>query len=282
MNVKDNQSGSVIIIALTLLLTLALIVGVLSFVILNAIRSSNNYSFAMRSYYAADAGSEQALYYLHAARGAKNVGLEQTADTLSALSGTLDNEAIYQVSAVVSSQDVVLPLKENDSIQLDLFSEDYSSSYTLVALDEVDPVNINIQWIEDTTCSPGNSAIEISFSAWSPLLWEDYGTVTDFQNKYMIQCPGPSGSYTCGYMATLDPGMLYKMRIKALQCSLSELSVTAQDSSGSSIALNNYLEIESHGQLSGTEQVIRSTSLWHSPLINYFDYVLFSEDQITK
>lgn len=264
-----------------MLVILSLMIGTMTLIVLNSIKSSTSYSHALNSYYAAESGLEKSMYYLESARRSKKYGAAEVGNTISSLTDTLDNNASYQVTADTVSSVIETSISENKVVQLDLFTEEYSPSLKLAALDSSNPITMNFNWNE--SCVAGSSKIEVSFAGWSPLAWKDFTNPDDFQNKYVIECPGPGAGYDCEYNAlALNPGFLYKMRVKALECDVTDIIINPKDISGTTVETNNVINIQSTGKFASTEQTMQAKAFWRVPIVDFFDYVLFSQQVIGK
>lgn len=278
MFVSKDQRGSALVLVLFILLVAALIVSTVTAVILNSVRSTTSYSFGARAHYAAESGVERSLYYLHAARQAKIYGLSETADDITDLTATFANGATYTLTTQLNSDILYADILLDETGQFDFFAEDYTTgSLRLVPL--TDLAGIQINWNEDPSCSV--STMEVSFSSWTELLWEDISDFSSGQTRYVVDCPVGT-VYDCEYTLGVDSNHLYRVRLKPISCAAPEVEVTAVDSTGAAIATYNFIHIASQGQFSTAVQGVAADTLWHAPLTDYFDYVLFSESQITK
>lgn len=287
MGVKHNQQGSVIVISLFVLLTLSFLAAVLTMLIFNTIRSTTSYSLSKRSFYAAESGVEEGMYFLQVARVSKEVGVEETVAHINALSTSeadpvtdFSNDAEYTVAAVADNQFVVTDLPARESVTLDFFDEDYSSGYSVIPINGLSTIFVG--WNEDISCAtPGSSRIEVSFSSWLPSYWQDLDN-PDFQTRYVVTCPGGS-SLQCEYNGLgVDDVHIYSVRVKSLDCDLTNVSIAGYDSTSNLLTNHNEVTITGTGILSNSQQTASTTSLWRTPLNNYFDYVLFSDEDLVK
>lgn len=277
------QAGSVLIIAMFIVVVIALVISIVAFIVLNGLRSSGRYSFAMRSYYAAESGIESGLYYTVAARSARIISASASTTTVSGLANQFTNDAAYDVQATILPGGIQASLTQGQSVQMDLFQEATTTEYELLPLSDTQPVTMQFQWDEQCP-SPGTSKIEVSFARWSSQQWQDYDDATDFQNKYVVLCPGGADGFTCSYEGIgLEPGFLYKMRVKALECDLPRISIAPLNTAtGDPIDTANYIQIQSQGTIARTSQTITATFPWRAPITDYFDYVLFTERPLFK
>jgi len=277
MFASNNQRGSALVIVLFIILVAALIVSTITAVILNSLRSTTSYSFSLRAHYAAESGVERGLYYLNAARRAKIYGLVETADAINGMTAIFANGATYTLVTELNDDILQAGISEGRTVQFDFFAEDYTTGFRLVPLTDLATIQIN--WNEDSSCSV--STMEVSFSSWTELLWEDISDLSSGQTRYVVDCP-PGTSFDCEYSLGVDNSYLYRVRLKPIHCNAPEVEVTALDSVENTIVTYNFINITSQGQLSTAVQVVSADAVWHAALTDYFDYVLFSEYQITK
>lgn len=284
-----KQRGSVIVISLFVLLALSLLAALLTVLIFNSIRSTTSYSLAKRSTYAAESGVEQGMYFLQAARVSKTVGVEETVDFINTLTATeadtatdFIDDAEYTVEATADNDFVVTDLPVNESVTLDFFDEDYTSGYSVIPISGLSTIFVG--WNEDAACTtPGTSRVELSYSYWLPDYWQDLDN-PDYQTRYVITCPGGGASgLQCNYNGLgVDDVYIYSLRVKSLDCDLTNVSIGAYDGASNLLTTHNNVTITGTGTLSNSQKVSATTSLWRTPLNNYFDYVLFSDEDLVK
>jgi hypothetical protein len=263
-----------------LLLAMAIIVTTITAVVLNNLKAVTVTTQALNSYYAAESGVERGLYLFQAALLAQTVGAQEVADILNSQTGQLTSQATYALDAQVTAPEVTTNIAEGDSVQFDLVEEDTSSGLlNIVPLADLHAVYL--EW--EPNCSGAETpSIEVSYTFWTRSQW-DNASVTDpnHQTKYTYSC----GSASCTNQLALIPDFMYKVRVKALQCSLDTLTVKALDSTyqiDQPLPLANTIVLASTGSFGITHQNVAASSVWRTPLLNYFDYVLFSEEAITK
>lgn len=286
---RAHQSrGSVVVISLFVLLVMSFLAGILTILILNTIRNTASYSLSQRSYYAAESGVEEGMYFLQVARVSKAVGVEETVDQINSLSATeadpttdFTNDAEYTVEATADNDYVVTDVATNDSVTLDFFDEDYTSGYSVIPITDLSTIFVG--WSEDSSCAiPGSSRIEISFSSWLPNYWQDI-IDPSFQTRYVVTCPSGSGAFQCEYNGLgVDDVHIYSIRVKSLDCDLVGVTIGGFDSSSNLLTNHNEVTITATGTLSSSQQFAKTTSLWRTPLNDYFDYVLFSDEDLVK
>lgn len=268
-----NQTGSVIVISMIILIVFAAIISVLALIVVNNLRYVVGYSQALQSHYAAETGVEQGLYYTQAGKTAKTIDLDSLHTFVTSIAA--NNTTQYTITFTTNSDtSLTLPLKDQETKQLNLYTESDNGSYLVTT-----PLPIGaliLQWT-GTTCSDGHTNnIELSDTSWTAQSWD---TVT--QNRWIYDsCPSTSGG--CAY--SLQPDFLYKVRFKSLYCTVDDFTVSATDADnpGEYLDLQDTITLTATGYYGKSQQQVTAEILWRSPLINYFDYVLFSEEQVTK
>lgn len=277
---QQSTRGSVLVITLYILLTMGAILGVLTAIIINQLHSVTNYS---RSYIARAGGEtavERALYYAQLARVTKTLGVEETVTLLDTLSGTLDNDTTYSVDAAVDNDLIITKLPVDGTVQYDVFDEDYSTgSLQLTGLTDLNLLSFD--WDYDTSCT-NTPQLEISAYRWEPIAWADLSDPTSFTTHYIVNCIPPATSgITCQYALGGSSTYLYRVRVKALNCS-AIVGFAAHDTTGAHINLHSQLDIDGIALFVNATQRIKAQAMWHPPINDYLDYVIFSDETLTK
>lgn len=278
-----SPPGSTIIYVLFIMLIAMILTSTLTSIMLRSIKVTSGYSESAQSYYAAESGIERGLYYVQWARDRKTVGVQSAVGTISDYGDTLSFGARYDVAATVTDDNFQPDLALEQNQQWDIFGEDYVSGYHLIPLPDLD--NIAIDWNEPSACDTGTSQIEVSFSSWTQFQWEDISDPDTVQTRFVELCPGTKDAspYDCtGSLLGVDDSHLYRVRLKPVQCDLEDVTVTALDATGAAIPTYNVITITSTATYLNSQRTLKANTLWHPPLQHYFDFVLFSEDQITK
>jgi hypothetical protein len=263
------------------MLVAMVITTTLATVVFSNRRAATAYNHHAHAYYGAESGLERGLYYLQYARDAKTIGAQASADSIAAFTGNFSNQTTYTMgSAFVDGHSI--SLSTGQAGQWDLFGEDYSAGYALVPMTDLNAVEVT--WSESDSCTPLTSQVEVSFSSWTAEEWEDITDPATVVTHYVATCPGPgTGDPECdGYSLGLDNTKLYKVRVKAMNCAIEGVVVTALDSSGQAIADLDYVQLTATGDYGGSTPSVSLVAPWNPTLNSYFEYVIFSEDAITK
>lgn len=278
---KDKRAGSTIIYVLFIMLIVMILATTVTGIMLRNIKITKGYSQSARSYYASESGIERGLYYLQWARNEKIVGAQAATATINNFSETFSFNAEYDLNATVTDDALTTDLVQYESQQWDMFAENYTTGYHLTPLPDLD--NIAISWNESSSCTASTSQVEVSFSSWTQFEWEDISDPDTIQTRYIVPCQVATDDFDCdGYALGVDNLHLYRVRIKALNCDIEDVTVTALNSVPAAIPTYNLVQLTSTGQFIDTQRVMNAQTLWHPPLQHYFDFVLFAEDQITK
>lgn len=277
-----QSRGSAIIFVLLIMLVAMLIVTTLTTVVLSNLRAATAYNENAHASYAMESGLERSLYYLQYAREDQTIGAEESLDTIAAFADTFTNNAGYIMTPTFVTDNVVASVDVQETVQRDLYSEDYDSAYRLVPMNDL--ASAAITWSESASCVALTSQVEISFSAWTEFEWEDITDPSTLVTHYTVTCPGPgTGDPECdGYTIGLDSTHLYKIRVKALNCPIENVTIAPLDSLGAVIDTVDYIELSATGEYGNSARTGSVRLPWNPALSPYFDYVLFAEDTISK
>ncbi|EKD79656.1 MAG: hypothetical protein ACD_41C00016G0003 [uncultured bacterium] len=266
--------GSTLVLVLFIMLVAMVITTTVTTVVLNNLRTTIAFNQHAHGLYAMESGVERVLYYTQYARSNETIGAEKTAADTTGLTGDLDNKASY-VTAVTVENAPAIDLAEGETVQWDFYEEDYTAGYRLVPITDLD--TIVITWSEASACSSGTSQIEVSFSSWTEFNWEDISDPGTVQTHFTATC-GASCSYTLG----VDSSHLYKVRVKSLNCDISDVEATPYDTYGAVLDVANTMNISATGEYGEVSRTGGATVPWNPALAKYFEFVLFSEEPVSK
>lgn len=231
-------------------LTLTAVVFLADFVIssLQQSKLSNN---ALKAYYLAEAGTEQALYQL---RHINELGAVN-------LSANLDGGRLVR-SELTENQLNVGRLAKDGVYQLDLVKPESEASLSRLE-------------ISGQTAS---GFLEIQAVGWtlggvySQLpLFSDLKGPTDITNGFSESLAGSSG-----------PDYYRRVRLKALYDDVNNLAITGYDAGNNQVSLPARSVVSSQGFYSNSSQKITFSMPRRAPLYGVFDYVIFSEEVLVK
>ncbi len=278
---QTQQRGSAIIFVLLIMLVAMMITTTLTTVVISNLRTATAYNENATAYYAMESGVERGLYYLQYARDSRTIGAGSSVDEIATFAGSVSGGATYTL-APSFVDDAVINLATGDTAQWDLYQEDYATGYRLKPMTNLSLAEIT--WSESASCTSLTSQVEVSFSVWTEFEWQDITDPSTLVTHYTVTCPGPgTGNPECdGYSLGFDDTHLYKIRVKALNCPIEDIRVTPIDSLGAQIATTNTIQLSGTGEYGNSARTGSVLVPWNAALSKYFDYVLFSEDAISK
>jgi len=268
MKDKKNQQGSIVIYATFLMIILCAIVTLLAFIILVSIRSTSNSKQSIVAFYAAESGLEKSLYTIKTNRDSQSLTLASTITSLNGLTVMAYSSSTDVILADNSSTTVLdFNLLKGQSKQIDIFNPDSGLSILTAG------ANANLSWTKSGCTGTGNP-IEYGKKEFSGLGGSYWGNI--FDNDYLVSLPSSSP-----YVDPLLSSYNYQFKIKALECDLSDIQFTITSGS-TAVALPNYITIRSTGTNGKASIKLQADTIWKPPLSGLGEYVLFSEDTITK
>lgn len=274
MKYHNQKKGSVLLLALLIMMgvvTISLATGTL---IVNEIKQSSQLDHATVAFYAAESAVERGLYQTRKRNSAVTA--------INQLTALFNNNASYEIVAQDSENVLTKSLVQDETLQVDLY-EPYS-------LNSLNPAikSLRFAW------TGAGSWLEIR---WIP--WTSGGALapnTD-QGKYISFADSP-------YVVDLinADNYLYKVRITARWADVNGLEITAYNridpasspeclplGLGSPCLVNLPARVKIKGigeypnnQAGAAKQAILVTLPQVSPLSGLYDYVLFSEEEIKK
>jgi hypothetical protein len=266
---KDNK-GSVILYAVFLMMALSATAILTAFVILTSIRYTSNSTHATSAFYAAESGIENSLYKIRDYRDTRGTVVDAVAD-INDDSGTLSNGADYSVDAdheYIDSLSFDLPMYS--SKQVDVFDPDTAESLLSAT------GTIIITWHKAVGCTDA-ADLELSIKSFTNSSWEDSLDTGIGEGTYKLYC-----ATSCTNNAySLQSGYSHKIKLKPVYCDLVIDSITIS-SGGSDITFRNYIKIVSTGEMGTATFPMQAETIWKPPLSGLGEFVLFSEDTITK
>lgn len=269
-NLKNNQSGVVLIMSLMILLVMIISVIALSRVIVGEVKMTRNSDNSIVAFYAAETGIEKALYYL-------KLGRQSTDFTdFLALEGDelfVDNERNYSftqattTSAYFEAFDIATSSPATAQIILP------SGAIPGGAVDPSLSTSYGITWSIDN-CSPTHSSDRLEVS------------VTSMYKETTIKSDTKQFIYTCGCNSTdlcepitsenIDANKFYYFTFRPLDNTVSYLTMTPNNRYPGEA---NIEVVGNYRQSSHTINVKVNTLF---PASNIFSYVLFSDDELSK
>jgi len=255
--IKNNQ-GTVLLLALLMMASMVVAGVGMGHLILNQLKQAILVDNSVTAYYAADAAIESSLYKYRA------LGID-----LGSLptSGTLDNGAEWTIEFDSLRSDITTNIAENQTYQVDIFDpDDLSWAPGVEAL--------KFSW-------DGPGQLEVAYTAWTPagsLAWpqQDYEVVTP-----PINFVNPAVIYNA-----ITGSQAYRIRLRAVNGDITNLNITgwSDDAAtpGNQIDLPSHIILEANGKVGRARQALMASIPRFAQLSGIWDFVLFSEQPITK
>lgn len=276
----NKQKGSIVIYATFLMLMLSSIVMLMAFIVLINLRSTRISTDAVVAYYAAETGLEKSLYTMKTDRDSQTKKLSQTLTTIDSYIGVDLDESSSAYTAV--------SYQETTNIY-NIIAAGQNRDFHIYDTDTGNPLIVNpgtaigIQWErEDQTCNPayiigsGNPA-DLEF-AYESFTISTLDAASGYDETMILDCA--PGSEPCSYNWSPTENFNYKIKTKPLYCDL-EIEMLVNEN-GTLLPFPNYVNIESTGEHGDSSLLLNAQTLWQPPLSGLGEYVLFSEDILTK
>jgi len=255
--IKDNQ-GTVLLLALLMMASIVVAGIGMGHIIINQLRQAILVDNSVTAYYAADAAIESSLYKIR--------GLGMDLPSLPT-TGTLDNGAEWTLDWSYSRPDINTSILENRTYQVDIFDPDDLSW------------NPGIEALKFSWDGPGQ--LEIAYISWTPapsIAWpqQDYEVVTP-----PISFIPPAIIYNA-----VSGTKAYRIRLRAVNGDITNLNITgwSDDAAtpGNQVELPSHITLEAIGKIGRARQALGASIPRFAQLSGIWDFVLFSEQPITK
>lgn len=271
-----NKKGSLLIMSLLILSSLLIIGASVGTIVLNQLRQSRNTDFAIVSYYAADSAIEDVLYKIR--KLGQSVGDLNSSD----YQGDFNDDSSWTWERdIASTTPFFVFLKKNRPVVINLY--DSKTDCGLVR-------RTRFHWRDPTPDDTTHPLLEVTYYAWNitgslNLLYDEgdqeyYDSIAD----NLVNPSLPNGPWhATNTLISLMDDTCYTIRIKALYEDANLFVRTYKDFNAQElIGIPSYLTIESLGKYKTSKQRVKTIILKESPLSNLFEFVLFSEDPISK
>jgi len=255
---NKNEQGMVLLLALILMAS-AVIIGLgMAHVIIQDLRQSILVDNSITAYYAAESALEKSLF---------EVRVFETPLGSLPTSGILDNDAEWTLDWSSGRPDVTVNIQKEQTYQLDLFNPD--------VLDEPAGIEaLRFSW-------DGPGQLEVAYIGWTPaasIIWP--------HDEYQVVTPPISFVNPAVIYDALSAGQAYRIRLKAVGGDIQNLNITgwADDGAtpGNQVDLPSHITLEANGEYGFARQALSAIIPRHAQLSGIWDFVLFSEEEITK
>ncbi|MBI4414915.1 MAG: hypothetical protein HY566_01600 [Candidatus Kerfeldbacteria bacterium] len=290
LHVRIYSRGVVSLLALIIMATITSAALGSSVIVVRTLQESENLDEAVVATYAAESGLEQGLHVLRMSRK-NNQSLRQGAvNTFQELNAPFPaartvGSARWDRVAQEENKFVVPRLQPDESVSLDLF----------------DPDAVNNPGIESLGIDWGNTCEFLELEV-TLLGWQLSGGATVFDpvlkekwlcNSSTRQCESIPNSAT-PYLnsidgVNMDPNKQYRVSFKALPtttnaCAVQRLVVTpySDPNGGSPVPIPARISMKSSGSFLKATQAVSASIPWRAPASNLLNFVIFSEESVTK
>lgn len=273
----NNEKGVVLIYALIILMIVTAIGLGISILIIREINLTSHSHYATQAFYAAESGIERGLYTVKVNRLSSNPNLAGTISAIKLYQGIPPSSSqIFSSGANYNDQgtndqpvNTLSKLAENSIWQLDLSDIDNPSAPVSIGKIEINGDGDGYEWLEFSSTEYNTSIPS------SPLVPVNK---VYFGHSELINIAKP---------ATVNLGgsyVGYRMRLRALFADINNITVTAYntDPIPKKIDFPSQIILASTGSKGDFQQAITASLPWKMPLSEVYDYVLFSENEISK
>jgi hypothetical protein len=281
MTSQRNNKGVVLIYALLVIGLFSAIALTVSLVIINELRLTSSSTDGVLAYYAAESGIEQGLYGVKAKRNEGVTSLSVTVALVSGYSSNFisnnasfnDDQTSYESSLIVDRS-----MAENEIVQADYYDVDSPLDPKITPLEDsrlVDHITVT-----NAGANPDSWA-EVSWIGWdgNGLL------ITSSSAKKIIGPTDLTNGWTISLSSLYTSGPVpvgYRFRVRALFGPLASLTVQPFNTVKAITDFPSQVVIKSVGKRNSFKQALTAAVPWRLPLSGLYDYVLFSEGELTK
>ena len=259
-----KQPGSILPLALIMILTIVLAGIGIGTVVLQGSQRARDTDASVAAYYMADSGIERQLLEVR-----KN---NQTVDYLNTLGGSYGNGGTWVSTGAYE------PTTSKK------FTQVSTSSFAIIDLFDPDKLNIppgiasmHITWSKADPDCAGMAQLEVSYGYWKvvdgvpQLPDESYTVLAKDALKDLIVSP-------------LDTGRAYRVRLKAFECAASNVTVSlfSDVNATQSKTFPGDITLGAEGTFSKTTQKITVTMPKLDVLSGLFGFAIFSECSLVK
>ncbi len=267
------------------------IVGVeIAMFVMSSIRQSRTIDHSIVAYYAAETGAEHLMHQVRKEGRTAFNDLRTTTGTFDDATWSVreysEPDAITGVFRDSISELQRSTLRASDAVQASLYRKTNQDGYR--ALQGLK--SMKVTWSSES-CSAQRPSLEmtaVEFQEGATIRWDDQGT----QLKKDIQSVPDQDTTikTVYFNFTNELGNPINkpmvVRVKALYCDLSGATLslfTDLDGAGNQMDIPNYFYINPKGVYKGvSREELKTTFASQDVASSVFDFVLFSQDQITK
>ena len=260
---KDKQTGNILLYALLVISGLLATTLVISNLVVGSLRETKFMSDAQSAFYSSESGVEKYLYAI------RKLDLD-LAEGSCEISGLNCQWEVDQDGTT----EIVVDLSKNKSLQFDIFNLETPSVGSDIRA-------IEITW-QTPDGDPRNTWLELSYIDWVPSAAVPWPELQGNISKHLY-APAEQGDGTA-INTTFDPTKNYRVKVKSLYGMAESLTIKiyADVDLTNLIPFPNFLNVKSIGSVGQSNQSITTEFIRYPQTLGLFDYVLFSEEPITK
>jgi len=274
-NIRHNQRGAALLLALLMMSGLVVVGVVLGDLTISELRQSRNLDQSMVAYYGAESGAERAIYEWR--QSGSDSGFTSidclNEDTLSSVGWTCEsapatlNEISFTLPEfIVKEIPLYLPTQLNVNSGVESATVDWQSA---------DPTtNLEYPWLEVTLLSWDASDAQVNFASDAHV------------TKRLFPCsPAAVGGVVCDQAVINDfvASNSYVVRLRALHNDVSNVTIKFYDGGANPVDIGTYLKT---GDFTGTYENAKQGVRVQVPVTDaatgMFDFVIFSEESLLK
>ncbi len=284
----SKQRGAVLLLALMLLSLVMFSTLSLATILVTELRSSRFSDNAIVAHYAAESGSEQALFLLKEARSVDELNVadpykqffypvsptHRRVDNF----GAMDQQRLYDLTKISTTSDdfVAYNIPVNSSAQLDIFDplQENVPPTTFVS-------NLHINW-QANTSGATNDRLELTLLKYSNISGKlEIDPANDNPRKIYFLCGNDNGQCITADIS-LSPNSFYHVTVRPIDHDLKKVVISTSDDSGNSVGIPSQLFIKTIGHYRDASQEVTVQTPWDNGASDLFNYVIFSDASLIK
>ncbi len=261
---QNPQAGMSMLFAILVVSTTLVVSLGVGGLMLAELRSAQAFDDSEKSYYASEVGIEKALYLI------KQDSEYRTESEKS----TLENNAKYEYTVISGEGEIEESLIKDDSFQMNLFdSDDQGAAF------DIRRAEITWDLGEEFEGSKANPWLEITKISWRRTEPIDFSGSPEGHERVEKQIVSHEEAPA---NIEFDSGYNYRLRIKALYNG-ADLKLKAYDKENEQVNFpTSLVKITSIGKYANSGRGIEVTAQQGSQLLGVFDYVLYSEEEVSR
>ncbi|MBU0707795.1 hypothetical protein KKG41_05490 [Patescibacteria group bacterium] len=261
-NFQKNQAGATLILAILTMAAITAVAVAISVLILNEVITTRGITYSVKSFYSAEAATEQALWKVRDVQLSGGT-IEDAEAVIDGMNGTLEDSRVsWERTAIHKKESISLNLVQDESVFLNVYDEG-----GLVP---------GIFRIEDC---PLIANVEATWSGWDPAL----GFSDQTYKQYPVAC---DTDYTITQPVGHNQNK-FSFQLRAFDNSVVDKEFIIKTVAGVPIEIPSEIQIISTGEYPkggaySAAQAIQVNFPWLLPISGVYSYVLFSDSELNK